>query len=169
MVSSDTVLTHYDQILKKNSLRNRRISSWSWLCSIPYVMPDGSEKTIAFALRTLNDAEKGYPQLQKKALIRKEALSIVWGVKKFQYYLEGRPFTILTDHKLLTTIFHSNKGISATASARILCWALLLSVFSFQIEYKNTKAHAYADGLSRLPLNCTKEDEDHKDPVDIFH
>ena len=132
-------------------------------------MPDGSEKTIAFALRTLNDAEKGYPQLQKEALLRNEALSIVWGVKKFQYYLEGRPITLLTDHKLLTTIFHSNKGISATASALIQCWALFLCGFSFQIAYKNTKALAYADGLSILPLNCTKEDEDHKDPVDVFH
>ena len=32
---------------------------------------------------TLSDAEKGYLQLKK------EALSIVRGVKKFQYYLEG--------------------------------------------------------------------------------
>ena len=93
---------------------------------------------------TLSDAEKGYLQLKK------EALSIVRGVKKFQYYLEGRPFTLLTDHKPLTTIFHPHKGISATASARIQRWVLFLSGFSYQIEYKNTKAHTNADGLSRL-------------------
>ena len=126
-------------------------------------MPDGSEKPIAFASCTLNDAEKGYPQIQK------EALSILWGVKKFRYYLEGLRFTLLTDHKPLATIFHPNKGMSATSSARIQRWALFLSGFSYQIQCKNTKAHANADGLSRLPLNCTKEDENRKDPADIFH
>ena len=94
-------------------------------------------------------------------------------MKNFQYYLEGRSFTLLTDCKLLTTILHTHKGISATAtataSARIQRWAVFLSGFSYQIEYKNTRAHANAAGLSRLPLNCTKEDEDHKDPADIFH
>lgn len=56
--------------------------------------------------------------------------------------------------------------MSATASARIQHWAVFLSGFSYQIEYKNTRAHANAAGLSRLPLNCTKEDED---PADVFH
>ena len=31
-------------------------------------------------------------------------------------------------------------------------WALLLSAYSFKIEYRNTKEHANADGLSRWPL-----------------
>ena len=88
--------------------------------------------------------------------------------KQFQYYLENRPFTLLTDHKSLTTIFDPHKAISAAASARIQRWALFLSGFSYQIEYKNTKAHSNLDGLSRLPLNCSREDENHKDPIDIF-
>lgn len=91
----------------------------------------------------------------------------MWGVKKF--HLEGRPFTLLTDHQKLTTIFYPYKGISAKASARIQRWALFLSDFSYQIEYKNTKALANADGLSRLPLNCSKEDIQRIDPADIFH
>ena len=121
MVASDTVLTHYDP--EKELRLATDASAYGLGCVLSHVMPDGSEKPIAFTSRTLNDAEKGYPQLQK------EALSIVWGVKKFQYYLEGRPFTLLTDHKPLTTIFHPHKGISATASARIQRWALFLSVF----------------------------------------
>ena len=90
---------------------------------------------------------------------------IAWDKEKFQYYLEGRLFILLTDHKPLTTIFHPHKGISATASARIQPWALFLSGVSYQIEYKNTKAHANSDGMSKLPLNCTKEDEHRKDPA----
>lgn len=160
MVASDTVLTHYDP--EKELRVAADASAYGVGCVLSHVMPDGSEKPVAFASRTLNDAEKLYPQLQK------EALAIVWGVKTFQYYLEGRPFTLVTDHKPLTTIFHPHKGISSTATARIQRWALFLSGFSYQIEYKNTKAHANADGLSRLPLPCTKEEKERKDPADVF-
>ena len=109
--------------------------------------------------------------MQRKVTPRhtKKSFSIVWGLKKFQCYLGGRPFTLLTYRKPLTTIFHPHKGISATALAPIRCWTLFRSGFSYQTEYKNTKAYANADGLSLLPLNCSKEDENYKDPSDIFH
>lgn len=81
----------------------------------------------------------------------------------------GRPFTFLTYHKPLTTIFHPHKGIPATASARIQRRTLFRSGFSYQTEYENTKAHTNADGLSLLPLHCSKEDRNSKDPADIFH
>ena len=85
-------------------------------CVLSHVMEDGSEKPIAFASRTLNEAEKNYSQLEK------EALSIVWGIKKFMFYLEGRNFTLITDHKPLTTIFHPEKAVPVTAAARIQRW-----------------------------------------------
>ena len=66
-------------------------------------------------------------------------------------------------------MFHPRIGISATERARIQPWALFLSGFSYQIEYKNSKAHANADGLSKLPLNCTKGYKHSKHPADIFH
>ena len=48
-----------------------------------HVMPDGTERLIAFAPRTLNKAETNYSQIDK------EALAIVWAVKKFNSFSCG--------------------------------------------------------------------------------
>ena len=118
---------------------------------ISHVFPDGSERPIAFASRTLTISEKNYAQLEK------EALSLVFGVKKFHQYLYGRKFTLVTDYKPLTTILGPKKGIPSLAPARLQHWAILLSAYDYTVKYKSTLDHSNADGLSRLPLrsnNC---------------
>ena len=87
-----------------------------------------------------------YPQ------IKKEALSIIFGIKKFHQYLYARKFSLITDHMPLSTILSPSKGIPSFAAARIQRWALLLSASSYDISYHSTKLHANADALSRLPL-----------------
>ena len=109
-------------------------------------MQDGSERPIAFASHTLAPAEKKYSQLDK------EALSIIFGVKRFHQYLYGRQFVIHSDHKPLMYIFDESKAVPLMASARIQRWALTLSAYTYTIQYKAGRDHANADGLSRLPL-----------------
>lgn len=58
----------------------------------------------------------------------------------------------MTDHKPLVGIFHQNRAVSHTAAARIQRWALLLSAYSYQIEYRKGELNQNADALSRLPL-----------------
>ena len=58
-------------------------------------MPNGEEKPVGFASRTLTKAESNYSHLDK------EGLAIVFGVKRFHQYLHGRHFVIRTDHKPL--------------------------------------------------------------------
>ncbi|XP_039469023.1 uncharacterized protein K02A2.6-like [Oreochromis aureus] len=105
---------------------------------ISHILPNGEERPIAFASRTLNTAETNYAQLER------EALSIVFGVRKFHQYLYGRRFTLLTDHRPLTTILGPYTGIPSLAAFRLQRWALILS----------------GHGLSRLPLPVKKPDSD---------
>ena len=54
---------------------------------LSHQMLDGTERPIAFASRSLTKAEQNYSQIER------EALSIVWGIKKFQLYLYLKAFT----------------------------------------------------------------------------
>ena len=80
---------------------------------LSHVFPNGIERPIAFASRTLTKAEEGYSQLEK------EALSLIFGVKRFHQYLYGHTFPLITDHKPLTTILGPHTGITTLAAARL--------------------------------------------------
>ena len=100
---------------------------------------------MVYASRTLSASEGNYSQIEK------EALSLVFGIQKFHTYLYGRKFTLVTDHKPLTIVLGPKHGIPSMAAARFQRWALLLSAYTYKIEFKCTQDHANADGLSRLP------------------
>lgn len=104
------------------------------------------DNPIAYASRTLTTAEKNYSQ------IGKEALAIIFGVTKFHAYLYGRKFTLITDHKPLTTIFGPKKGIPVLTAYRLQRWAKQLAAYQFDIKYRTTGKHQNADTLSRFPL-----------------
>ena len=87
------------------------------------------------------------------AQVKKEALSLVFGVCKFHSYLYGRKFTLITDHKPLTTILGPKTGVPPIAAAQLQRWALKLSAYMYDIEFRSTNKHANADSLSRLPLH----------------
>ena len=157
MLMEDKVLTHYDPDLPLIMASDS--SSYGLGAVLSHRMPDGSEKPIAFASRSLSNTEKKYAQIE-------EALSLVWGVKKFQAYLEGRRFTLVTDHKPLKYIMEPGKAVPVTAAARLQRWCLFLGAFSYQIQYRGTKQHANCDGLSRLPLATSPKDE--PDGVGVF-
>ena len=161
MITSEQVLTHYDPSLPL------RLACDAFPIGIgavlSHVMHDGTERPIAFASRTLAKTEQKYPQIDK------EALSIIWGVKKFHMYLFGRSFTLYTDHQPLTSIFHPRKSIPVVTAARLQRHALFLAGYDQTIEYKNTKVHSNADGLSRLPLVRESRDEEVVDPLGVFN
>ena len=159
MMTSEQVLCHYDP--------NRPVklacdaSPYGLGGVLSHIMDDGTERPIAFASRSLTKAEKGYSQIDK------EALALYWGVLKFHTYLYGRRFTLVTDHKPLVSILNPNTGIPAMTAARLQRYALYLAGHTYDIEYRNTKQHCNADGLSRLPL--TTSVDDYTDTASVYY
>lgn len=113
------------------------------------------EKVIAFASRTMSKAEVGYAQLEK------EALAVVFGLKRFHKYLYGRNFMIYSDHQPLAGILGHGKPIPTLAAARLQRWALVLAAYSYKWVYRKAQHMENADALSRLPLPNTNDVSDY--------
>ena len=111
---------------------------------LSHLFPDGSERPIGYASRTLQTAEVKYSQIER------ESLPIIFGVTAFRDYLYGAHFELVSDHKPLIKLFGENSGMPDMTSARIKRWALKLSQFTYSIRYKSTGDIPHADGLSRL-------------------
>ena len=144
LLSEAPVLAHFDPSLPLCLAGDA--SAYGIGVVISHIYPNGEERPIAYASRTLSSSEKNYAQLER------EALSLIYGIQKFHQYLYGRPFILYTDHMLLMTILNPKKGIPPLSAVRLQRWAVILSAYNYKIVYKFTQSHGNADGLSRLPL-----------------
>ena len=149
-LSSNTFLAHY-----RNDLPVRLVCDASQVgigSVLAHIMPDGTERPIAYASRLLNKAERNYSQIEK------EGLSLVYGVKKFHMYLYGKKsFNLVTDHKPLLAILGSKVGLPTLVAARLQRWAITLAAYNYVLEYRPTSKMGNADALSRLPVDQAPE------------
>ena len=156
-LSQSPVLVHYDPNLP--IVLAADASAYGVGAVISHRQSDGTDQPIAYASRTLTQSERNYAQIER------EALSIIFGIKRFHKYLYGREFVLITDHKPLTTILGPKQGIPPLAAARMQRWALILSAYHYEIQFRPTKQHANADSLSRLPLVQQSSEGNAPDPT----
>ena len=110
---------------------------------------------VLFISRRLTTAEQNYSQTQR------EALAIVWAVKRMHKYLFGTHFKIITDHKALEFIFNPTASITKATSAMLQRWSLDLSAYNYDIEHRPGKRIPHADYLSRFAhQETTSEDSE---------
>ncbi|KAK3747895.1 hypothetical protein QZH41_001360 [Actinostola sp. cb2023] len=128
LLQSSRLLVHYDQT--QELVLSCDASPYGVGAVLAQVMEVGSEKPVSYASRTLSTAEKNYSQLDK------EALAVVFAVKKFHQFLYGRHFKIYTDHKPLLVLLSSDKAIPPMALGRVQRWALTLSAYEYDLVYR---------------------------------
>ncbi|XP_064464481.1 uncharacterized protein K02A2.6-like [Ornithodoros turicata] len=127
MLTSAEILTHYDPA---KPIFLAVDASSKGLGAVIYHRINGKDRPVAHASKTLTSAETKYAQVER------EALTIIFGVRKFHQYLWGRRFVLYTDHKPLTTIFGPRKGIPVSTASRLQRWALILMSYTYDIEFK---------------------------------
>ncbi|CAG9136383.1 unnamed protein product [Plutella xylostella] len=114
----------------------------------------GVERPVTHASRSLSTAEKNYAQ------ICREGLAIIFAVHKFNHYIYGRRFILVTDCKPLAAIFSQNKAIPKMIAGRLQRWAVILSGYNYEIECIRSEENCVADALSRLPASVDKLESD---------
>ncbi|OMJ29673.1 hypothetical protein AYI69_g806 [Smittium culicis] len=100
---------------------------------------DGRDRIIGYDSRTLLPAEQNY------AITHLERLAVVWAIEYYHYYLYGRKFEVITDHRALNALFSNAPG-----KGRLGRWVVKLRYYDFSVSHKE-RASNPADFLSRFP------------------
>lgn len=98
----------------------------------------GKERVIAYGGRNLSETERKYSTTER------EALAVVFGIKKCRPYLYGRKFTVHTDHHSLRWLMNTKHE-----TGRLARWALTLQEYDFEIVHRSGASNGNADALSR--------------------
>lgn len=96
---------------------------------------------IAFMSKKLSPAQKKYSPYDR------ELLAIYQAIKYYRHLLEGRRFTVYTDHKPITYAFRQNPLQSSPRQSRHLEF---IAQFTTDIQHISGKDNTVADALSRV-------------------
>ena len=98
---------------------------------------------LAFFSRQLNKAERNY------STIDRELLGIHSAILHFCYFLEGRDFTVYTDHKPIVAAIKKKSELKSGRQSRHLA---TISEFTTDIQHVSGKDNVGADALSRVAI-----------------
>ncbi|KMQ86204.1 pol polyprotein [Lasius niger] len=96
---------------------------------------------LAFLSKKLNHAQTKYSPYDR------ELLAVYTAVKHFRHMIEGRQFTVYTDHKPITYAFNQDPLRSSPRQARHLEY---IGQFTTDIQHITGKENVVADALSRI-------------------
>jgi transposase InsO family protein len=131
------------------------------------------EHVVGYQSYTFNKAERNYSTSEK------EMLAVLKAVHYFRSYLDGRKFTLFTDHSALKELLKTKEP-----KGRVARWILKLSEMDFVVEHKPGRSISHADAMSRLPqegeqillTTCINEKgrlevkpEDRKEILELYH
>lgn len=113
---------------------------------------DASGSTLAAVLlqegRPIEYAAKSLTETQHRySIIEKELLAVLFGCRRFHYYLYGRKFEVESDHKPLVGLV--NKPIQSV-SKRFQNMLLELQSYDFELKYTPGHLLFLADTLTRV-------------------
>jgi transposase InsO family protein len=114
-------------------------ASSSGIGAVLYQHVGDKTQHVTFISRALTPTERRY------STTKRELLAIVWSLQKLRYYLFGRRFHLLTDHKPLEA-FWSQPHLHATQER----WLDTIAEYDFDITYLPGALNTLADHLSRL-------------------
>ena len=103
LLTSPRLLVHFNQ--SKDLVLSCDATQYSIGDVFAHHSEEGTEQPISYTSRTPSPAEEKYLQ---ESQLDKEVLAIIFGFTKSHLHLFGREFTIMTDHKPLTHLFHPN-------------------------------------------------------------
>ncbi|PIK55880.1 gag-pol polyprotein [Apostichopus japonicus] len=106
---------------------------------------DGTWKPIAFFSQRLNPTETRY------STFGREMLAVYLTIRHFRHFLEGREFTVYTDHKPLTYALRSKPDRHSPREIRQLDY---ISQFTSDIQHVHGVDNTVADALSRLHVDA---------------
>ena len=145
-IANSTENSHYNP---KLDVRVKCDASRSGLvAALEQNTPDGW-KPIAFASRFLNSTEERY------SVNELELLGIVWSIDYFKYYLYGKNFTVVTDHRAPLSILKEHRS-NKSYNSRLSRWIDRLLPYNFTIEHMPGAKMGLVDYISRNPFARAK-------------
>jgi len=106
---------------------------------------DGHWSPISYFSKALKPAETRYSTFDR------ELLAIYLAIKHFRYFVEGRIFYVLTDHKPLMFAIHTRYDKHSPRQARHLDF---ITQFTSDIRHVRGVSNSPADALSRIETNA---------------
>ena len=106
---------------------------------MPTIRRGKKGRPIPFASRQLMGAERNYSTTER------EALAMVFSIKKYRHYLLLSKVVFYVDHISLRYIVNK-----PDLSGRIARWVLLLQEFDYEVVYKPGSMHLQVYHLSRI-------------------